>query len=125
MGSGLFAGFEYNTGDKICYFRGELIAQDVYDARTNHEYRVAVGVSVLDCYKYVRNGCCKASRANSPVGCQLAPDSSKRPRANADISINYANHSAYLKATRTIRIGNEISWVYSYADHLHPDKEGL
>ena len=82
-----------------------------------------MGVLVLDCYEYVRNGCCKASRANSPVGCHLVLDSSKRPRAKADISINYANHSAYLKATRTIRIGDEISWEYSYINHLNPDDD--
>ena len=61
MGLGLFAGIEYKSGDKICHFRGELIAQDVYDARENHEYGVAMGVLVLDlldeacCFKYAAN----------------------------------------------------------------------
>ena len=120
MGLGLFAGIEYKSGNKICYFRGELVLQEVYDQRENHEYGVAMGVLVLDCYEHVRNGCCKASRANSPVGCFSSSDKTKRVKANAEISINYANHSAYLKATKTIHIGEEISWEYTYIDHLHP-----
>jgi len=124
MGLGLFTGMRYKRGDRITFFRGNVVSKDTFELEENQRYGVWIGrLQVLDCHLHAAAGICKASMANSPRGATHR-DTGVACVCNVKCVPNPAMKRAYLCALRDINIGEELLWDYGPSFELSGDEGG-
>lgn len=119
VGQGLFARSQYEAGDVIIYYSGDIISVKAYKKREQEGYGgYCVQLTkdlVLDCYRNRHNKSCLASLANSSTNAFVAKRGAfiPAPPHNAKIVVNRKNLTACLRAVRTIKYDEEILTCYS------------
>ena len=123
MGLGLFTGMQYKRGDRITFFRGNVISQEEFHLESNQRYGVWIGrLQVLDYHLHAAAGICKASMSNSPRGATHI-DTGVDCVSNVKCVANPAMKRAYLCALRNILIGEELLWDYGPGFELTDDEQ--
>ena len=120
VGQGLFARSQYEAGDVIIYYSGDIISVEAYKKREEEGYGgYCVQLTkdlVLDCYRTRHNKSCLASLANSSTNAYVSNGKNefiKAPAHNAKIVVIRKNLTACLKALRKIKYEEEILICYS------------
>lgn len=119
IGEGLFSNINFNVGDHIADYNGEIISAEegeLRDERGHGGYMHHINATTrLDCYENAMNFRCKASKANSRIRAINVMAEGRGAIMNARIvkcTLSSGEPRVRLQATRNIPMHTEIITSY-------------